>query len=320
MRRRKLLLVGLAAPASAAHGQTAAWPQRPVRIFIGFQAGGTQDTMARLMADRLGHLLRGNFIVENRPGAAGALAAEAVRAATDRHTLLVVSDSYVTTPLVNRNVRYDLARDFTPVAMFAEWTHVVVASAASPYRSLAALVSAARASPGALNYVSSGFGGLQHLIVEVMAGTFGVEFTHVPSRGGAQAMNDLVAGAVSFAVLGTAVVLPLIRDGHIVPLAVTQAHRDPALPDTPTLDEAGMRGFSSTQWSGLVAPPRFPPDLAERISAALAQAAGESAVRERLAGMGIAPAHAGPAALRRRAEAETALWRRVIAERRLRIE
>ena len=180
-----------------------AWPDRPVRIVVGFQAGGSSDVVSRIAAERLrGQLGGATIIVDNKPGAAGAIAADVVLGAHDGHTLLTFSDSLLTTALINKSVRYQPLRDFKMISLLCEGTLVLLAASNAPFRDFAEFVAYARANPGKITYASAGIGGHQHLTGEYISAALKIDLTHVPTRGGAQATTDLVGGQVDAAILG----------------------------------------------------------------------------------------------------------------------
>jgi tripartite-type tricarboxylate transporter receptor subunit TctC len=317
--RRRLGLSGGAAlagwPAS-----TFAWPDRPVRILVGFQPGGGSDAVARLAAERLRAPLGTTLVVENKPGAAGALAADAAINAHDGHTLLVLSDSLITSSLTNRRVRYRPLRDFKPVSLLCEGTIVVLANEHAPFRDFPSFVAHVRANPGKVNYVTAGLGGQQHLTAEYMAASLKLDMTHVPMRGGSQATQDLVSGQVEAGVLGIGPTLPHIRSGKLVPLAVTVASRAPQLPEVPALAELGLPGFAVGQWFGLAAPANMPDAIVAQLAGAVAKALDDEPTRRRYDEIGY-PAHtSSPAEFVDKIRREEARWSKLIVERGLKVD
>jgi len=309
-----LLAVTLAWPVHA-------WPDRPLRIVVGFQAGGSSDVVTRLAAERLrGQLGGATIIVENRPGAAGAIAADSVLAARDGHSLLTFSDSYVTSSLINKSVRYQPLRDFRMISLMCEGTLVVFAGPSAPFRDFKEFVAYARANPGKVAYVSAGLGGQQHLTGEYIAATLKLELTHVPTRGGSQATNDLIGGQVDAAILGLGPTLAHIRSGKARALAVTAASRVPQLPDVPTLIELGLSGFSADQWFGLAAPADTPQAVVDQLAQAVAAALDDDTLRRRYDEVGFVARSSTPAEFTEKVRTQEALWRRLIAERGLKIE
>ena len=298
-----------------------AWPDRPIRIVVGFQAGGSSDVVTRLAADRLrGQLGGATIIVENRPGASGSIAADAMLSARDGHSLLTFSDSFVTSPLINKSVRYQSLRDFKMISLLCEGTLAVLAGASAPFRSFPEFVAYARANPGKLTYVSAGIGGHQHLTGEYIAAALKLELTHVPTRGGAQATNDLVGGQVDAAILGLGPTLAHIRSGKVRALAITAARRVPQLPDVPTLMELGLQGFTADQWFGLAAPADTPDAVIDQVARATGVALDDDELRRRYDEVGFAAHASTPAEFTEKVRSQEALWRQLIADRGLKIE
>jgi tripartite-type tricarboxylate transporter receptor subunit TctC len=299
----------------------AAWPDRPVRLLVGFQAGGGQDVIARILAERLRLQFEGaSFVVENKPGASGMVAAGIVQNARDGHTLLVFGDSYVITPLVNSSVRVRLSRDFKMVSTLSEGPIVVLAAPKAPFRDFAEMVSYVRANPGKVSYASSGIAGPQHLTGEYLSSELKLEMVHVPSRGGSQAVTDLLGSQLELAILGLGPTLPHIRSGALKALAVTTEKRIAQLPDTPTLSELGVKGFAVTQWFGLAAASDTPDAVVERLAKAVAVALDDAAVRQRYEEVGYAVATSSPAALTDRVRGEELRWKKLIDDRGLKVE
>jgi len=298
-----------------------AWPDRPVRIVVGFQAGGSSDVVARLAAERLRGQLGGTtIIVENRPGAAGAIAADSVLNARDGHSLLSFSDSLVTSALTNKSVRYQPLRDFKMISLLCEGTLVLLAASNAPFRDFKEFVAYARANPGKVDYASAGVGGHQHLTGEYLAAALKLDLTHVPTRGGAQATTDLVGGQVMAAVLGLGPTLPHIRTGKVKALAVTAPSRVPQLPDVPTLIELGLAGFTADQWFGLAEPADMPQAVIDQLAKAVAAALDDEALKRRYEEVGFTARATTPAEFTEKVRFQEALWRQLIAERGLKIE
>ncbi|MFI5029676.1 MAG: Bug family tripartite tricarboxylate transporter substrate binding protein [Reyranellales bacterium] len=320
MTRRRLFLAGLGA-SMVAPGAALAWPDRPLRIIVGFQAGGGSDVIARLASERLRAPLGGaTIVVENKPGAAGSLAADMVLGAHDGHTLLVLSDSLLTASLTNRRVHFQPLRDFKPVSLLAEGTIVVVANEHAPFRDFASFVAYVRANPGKLNYVTAGLGGQQHLTAECIAATLKLDMIHVPMRGGSQATQDLLGGQVDAGVLGIGPTLPHIRAGRLVPLAVSVAARLPQLPEVPTLGEVGLPGFAVGQWFGLAVPADAPDEVVTRLANAVGQALDDDTMRRRYDDVGFTAHPSSPAEFVDKIRTEETRWRKLIAERGLKLD
>lgn len=289
------------------------WPQRPLRIVVGFQAGGTGDVIARLVGDRLGALLGTSIVIENRPGASGVAAANSVRTSEDDHTLLMVSDTYVVTPLINRSAGFDIGRDFKLVGIVAEGPHVVVAAKDAPFKTFEQFAKYARSASTGVDYATSGFGHPQHLIGEYLAAKLPARLVHLPTRGGSAAVNEVLAGTLKLAILGLGPTFQLIQDGSLVPLAVSTAQRVPALPDVPTLMELGFKDFSAPQWLGLVAPQILSDQRVSLVSKELAKALVDATMRQKLDALGFAPLFLEASAMAARISQEEARWRAILA-------
>lgn len=279
-------MLGWLGAAGTAH---AAWPQdQPVRIIVPQAAGGTNDTAARLVAVELGKALGQSVVVENRPGASGAIGMQAaVQAKADGYTLAVASDTATILGAVRHDLPWQFKRDLTGISMIADQPIAVAASARSPYKSLADLIAAAKAQPGAIAFGTSGLGTSQQVAGEWLAREAGVQLTHVPYKGGGQAITDLVGGQVPAAVLGVAPVIGQYRSGNVRILAITSEQRDPALPDVPTLRELGYRDIVLTQWVGLVAPKQTPPAIVQRLSDEMAKILANPDIVRRLGESGL---------------------------------
>lgn len=316
---RRLLAAALIAIAAAS--PAFAWPDRPVRVVVGFQAGGSADTVARLLAERLRSEIGGvAILIDNKPGAAGSIAADAVLGGRDGHTLLVFGDSFLTASLVNRSVRFRPLRDFKMVSLIAGGPLVLLAGPSAPFRDFGEFVRYAKAHPGKVNYGSAGIGGQQHLTGEYIAAALKLELTHVPTRGGNQATTDLVGGQIETAVLGLGPTLPHIRSGKLTALAVSTAKRVPQLPDTPTLGEMGVPDFAVDQWFGIVAPADMPDARVVQLSQAIGKALADEALRRRYEEVGFAAHPSTPEAFTEKVRGDEGRWKRLIEERQLKID
>lgn len=289
------------------------WPQRPLRIVVGFQAGGTGDVVARLVGDRLAPLLGTSIVIENKPGGSGVTAANSVRMIDDDHTLLMVSETYVVTPLINRNAGFDIGRDFKHVGIVAEGPHLVLAAKDAPFKTFEEFAKHARSTSAGVDYATSGFGHPQHLIGEYLAGKLSARLVHLPTRGGSAAVNEVLAGTLKLAILGLGPTFQLIQDGRLVPLAVSTAQRVPALPDVPTLMELGFKDFSAPQWLGVVAPRILSDQRVSIVSQQLAKALLDATMRQKLDALGFAPLFLDTSAMAARISQEEARWRAILA-------
>jgi tripartite-type tricarboxylate transporter receptor subunit TctC len=288
MRTQKLLgILGLAlALLSPAAAQD--WPVKPVHLIVPYVAGGAADIFGRTLAQKLGDALHQSVLVENKPGANGGIGADYVaKAAADGYTLLATaSGPIVVNPVLYAHVPYDPVKDFAPVAQATVYQYVLVTLAGSPFRSIADIVAAARAKPGALAYGSTGVGGGNHLCGELLALSTGTQLTHVPYKGSAAALADLLGGQLSFMFDTVITSVPQIRAGKLRPFAVSSAKRASALPDVPTMQEAGIAGFDISQWQGVLAPAGTPRPVVARLNAEIVRALRAADVRERLVTQG----------------------------------
>lgn len=291
-RRRSLLIaaaLGIAVPAWAQ-------PAPPIRLVVPFTPGGSSDILARALAPRLALALGRNVIIDNRPGAGGSLgAAEVARAAPDGQTLLMGHiGTLAVNPALYPRLAYDPIKSFTPVAWVARVPNVLVVRAASPWKTLSDFVQSARARPGQLTYSSGGNGSAAHIGFEYLKLRTKIFVLHIPYRGTAPSINDLLAGQVDATFTGTPAVLPHVRSGRLRALAVGSAGRIDALPDVPTIAEAGYPGFEADQWYGVVAPAGTPAALVVRLNAEINKALALPDVARQLAAEGAVPAPGTP--------------------------
>ena len=325
--RRAALALAVAAPAlgvplPGVAQPGGAFPSRPVRIVVPFPPGQASDTFARLMAERLGARWPQPVVVENKPGAGGALAVESVvTSAPDGYTLLWGGTGITVLPAVApRPLPYDVARDLAPVARVADIPMMVVAGAQSGIKTLAELVARAREKPGDLVYGSGGPGSLQHLTGELLASRAGIKLNHVPYRGSGPAMADLLSGTIPLMVDSSASALPQVRAGRAVALAVASERRSSLMPDVPTAAEGGVAGVVAMGWNGLFAPARTPPAAVERINADANAILADAAVQARFAELGAEPTPGGSEAFRAFVAEELAKWRAVAQAAQVRLE
>jgi tripartite-type tricarboxylate transporter receptor subunit TctC len=312
--RRTLPLLGALALARPGSAQ-AAFPSRAPRILVPFTPGGSPDVVSRMLADESGRRWPYAMVVENRPGAGGNIAAEAVaRATPDGHTLLLMTNNIVAVnPFVSR-MPIDPLTDLVPVALLARSPLVLLVAPESPIRDLPALIAAARAEPGRLAYASAGIGSPHHLAMALLARRAGIEMTHVPYRGTAPGLADLVGGRVAAMASPVGTALPLIQDGRLRPLAAAGVQRLPWLPEVPTVAEAALPGYDANTWLALAAP-RGTPQAALAALLELCEAVMVNPRnREILDRQGIVPDFAGPDVLRDLARSDHAIWGQVIRE------
>ena len=265
------------------------YPTKPVRLIVPFAPGGVMDLTARSIASPLGEALGQAVVVENRPGGGGNIGTDVVAQATpDGYTLLMAGDNNSIAPALYAKLNHDVLRDFAPISNLVTGAHIFVAPLSLPANSIRELVALAKARPGALSYASPGNGTAQHLggeMFKLMAG--GLQITHIPYKGGGQAIGDVVGGQVSFGVLGLAPVIPHLKGGKLKALGVTGKRRVAILPDVPTLAESGVPNFETLQWYGVVAPATTPVPIIARLHAELLKAARTQAFVDRLTAAGM---------------------------------
>jgi len=268
------------------------YPSRVVHIIVPTPAGGPVDVMARLVANQISPALGQSVIIDNRGGAGNTIgSAEAARAAPDGYTLLYSSSSgLVIAPMLQKSAGYDPLTSYDPVALVAATANILVVHPAVPAKSVGELVAYAKAHPGTINFSSGGIGTLPHLIGEYFKSQAGIDVIHVPYRGGGPSIQDVVAGHVQFTFEGISVLLPLIKSGQLRALAVTSAKRSSLLPDVPTMIESGFKDFSTSAWTGLLAPAGTPPEVIAKLNGVVnvaLQTPEMKAALDRLAGEAI---------------------------------
>lgn len=287
MTTRRQLLAG-ASLAALPRPALAAWPERPIRVVVPFAAGGNADTIARILQPRLQEKLGQPVVVDNRPGAGGAVgAAEVARARPDGYTLLVGSNGPLSVnPAVQPRLPYDAEKDFAPIAMAMQVAHCLMVQQNAPYRSIADVVAATRAQPDAIGAGTAGVASATHLSLEAFKMATGARILHVPYRGGGAAVPDFVAGNVPMLFTEFSTALPLHRDGKGRILAVASAARLAALPEVPTMIEQGVAGFTASSYVGLVATAGSPAEAMQKLAAAMAAIVAEDDFQQRMAAMG----------------------------------
>ncbi len=310
--RRQLLAAGFVvtiAVSPTGHAQPANWPSQPIRLIVSQSAGGSIDIAARLLAQRLAEPLGVNVLVDNRPGANGLIAGEAGARASDGHTFLMTSPSTLAiNQHVYRKLPYDVQRDFAPVTQTTSIAFMLVVNVASAFRSTEDLIAAARARPDAVRYASAGIGNQSHLAAELLAGAAGVKMLHVPYKGEAPAITDLVGGQVDF-IFGTMpALLAQVRAGKLRALAVAQPARVSAAPEIPTAVEQGLRNVEVTGWTGIVAPVATPPGAITRLHSEVTRILQIGEVRDTLARAGAEPVGSSPEQFGAFSRAETIKW------------
>ena len=304
-------------PATA---QDPSYPTRPVRIIVAFPVGGLLDTVSRIVGDKLTVVLGQQFIIESRPGAGGTLATAAVaRAEPDGYTLMMINDNHAVNPSVFKNIPYDSVKDFAPIGFVGSAPMALSANARLAVRSVQDLVELTRQQPGKISYASVGIGSASHLAGELFAAKAGVRMLHVPFRGGAPAINDLVAGHVDTMFVTAVVGGQHMKTGALTPLALAAAARFETLPEVPTMAEAGYP-LEAAYWFGLAAPAGTPPAVLAKLEAALAEVLAMPDLRKRMTEMGAVVTPLGSRQFGDYIRAEMAKWADVIAQNNIRFE
>jgi len=278
-----------------AHAQD--YPTRPIQLVVPFPPGGATDIVGRLVGQKLGARLGQPVIIENRGGAGTVIGAGYVaKAAPDGYTLLISSGStFTVNPAINSHLPYDAVKSFEPVALVARVPLILVAGVSAPFKNLGQLISAAQAAPGKFSYGSFGAGTTSHFTGEEFLHTTGLKIVHVPYKGSAPSISDLIGGQIPMSVDTIAATLPHIKAGKIKPLAVTGARRSSLLPEVPTVAESGYPGFDADSWLAIVAPRGIPAAAKKRLEQALAEVMADPAVKSQLLANGLEPAYGGPA-------------------------
>jgi tripartite-type tricarboxylate transporter receptor subunit TctC len=290
------------------------YPNRPVRIVVPFAAGGSTDVVARILADKLALEFKQPFVVENRAGAGGNIGAEAVaKAPADGYMLLMGTTGVLSiNNYLYKNMSYDAAKDLTPVSYTSLITNILVVPTDVPAKSVAELVALAKAKPGTLSFASSGAGSSTHLSGELFKAMAGIDIMHIPYRGSSQALTDVVSGQVTMLFDNAPSSIGFVQQGKLRALAVTSSKRMPNLPDVPTVDEAGVKGYESLSWSGIVAPAATPRPVIDKLNRAIDRILKADDVKQRLAGLGVDPVGGPPEAFARHIRTESDKWGKLI--------
>ena len=305
-----LLLCSLVAP-SAMLAQ--AYPVKPVRFVVGFPPGGTNDIIARILAQKLTESMGQSWIVENRGGANTAIATEmAARALPDGYTILFNAPGHATNPSLMK-LSFDSVRDFAFISQVAESQNLIVVHPSFPPRNVKELVAFSKKRPGEINFASSGSGTTVHLSAELFQFMTGIKWVHIPYKGGGPAVTELIAGQTSLMFSNVPTAIQYARDGRLRPLAVTGARRTPAVPDIPTVAESGVPGYEVTTWYGVSAPARVPRAILDRLNAEIVRAVKSPDASERLRASGADPVGSTPEEYTAFMQNEIAKWAKVIA-------
>jgi tripartite-type tricarboxylate transporter receptor subunit TctC len=291
----KRLFIGALAAFALSVGWAQSYPSKPIKIVVPFTAGSATDIMARVVGEKLQSAWGQPVVVENRPGAGGTLGATQVaRSDPDGHTLVVVSTGHVVNPVLYSNLQYDTLGDFAGVSPLATLPSVLVVGAGSPIKSVAELIAAARAKPGALNYASAGVGSATHVNAEKFRASANLQLTHIPFKGTPETIVETSTGRTDFMFTPVLASLPAIRENRLRAIAVSTAKRSAALPNVPTVAESGLPGFVFDFWIGMLAPAKTPKPIMARLNAEIARILALPDVKERMATLGAEPMPMSP--------------------------
>jgi tripartite-type tricarboxylate transporter receptor subunit TctC len=315
LRKTIALAAGLAAllwTLAATHA--ADYPTRPVSLVVAFTPGGPSDVLARIVGKKLEQILGQPFVIENRPGAGGNVAAEQVaRAPADGSVLLMGNNSILATnAALYKKINFDPEADFAPISLIGSQANILVVNPQLPIKSMAELIAYAKANPGKVNYASSGHGAAAHLAAELFRAEAKIDIVHVPYKGAAPALQDVIAGHVQMMFATAASVVPHIQSGQVRALAVTTLKRTAVFPDLATVDELGIKGFDATTWHGLVAPSHVPKEVITTIHRATIEALNDPTVRKALGDLGVDIVGSSPEEFDAYIKAEIPKWTAIV--------
>ena len=309
-------LLALAAASFCTGAFAQAWPTKPIRVVVPFPPGGGTDIIARETSQKVAAATGWTFVIDNKPGAGGNLGVDAVaKAPADGYTIVLGQTSNLAiNPTLYAKMPYDSQKDLAPIVLVANAPLVMVTSATSPFKTLADAVAAAKAKPGALNFASPGNGTVAHLTSELFQKAAGIKTQHVPYKGAAQALTDVISGNVELYMSSVPTLLGQIKQGKLRPLAVTSAKRVDDLPNVPTINESGYKGFDAVTWFGLLAPAGTPKDVIARLNAEFNKALQQPELRKKLGDEGADPAGGTPEQFAALIKDEIPRWGKVVKE------
>jgi len=320
---KSLLIAACAALASfGTHAQTGNWPVKPVRFIVPFTPGGGNDTIARLVGQKLTAVIGQQVVIDNRAGAGGTIGAEAAaRSAPDGYTMFLAG---VATHGINPNLRaklpYDPVRDFEPVSLIASAPLIIVVHPSLPVRTVKDLIALAKSKPGAVTYASNGAGGSSHMAVELFDMMTGTKMLHVPYKGLSPALTDLISGQVQVMFSSAVAMLPQVKSGRLRAVALTGASRSPALPNLPTVAESGVPGYETGSWYGVVMPANTPRPVVQRLATEIAAIARSAEVKERLVEDAAIPVGSTPEEFGAFIRRELGRWGKVVKQGKITVE
>ena len=299
-----------------------AWPVRPVHIIVPFAAGGVADLLPRIVGVKLSQKWGQSVVIENKVGASGNLGmADGARADPDGYTLVLAPAGNLTvSPLLFKNLPFDTYKDLTPVTNLADVPNVLVVNPSVPAKTFQQLLAYAKANPGKLNFASPGEGSGAHLAGELLKLDAGIDIVHVPYKGLAPAVNDLLGGNTQMMFAGISTVIQYIKTGKLVALAIASPKRSPQLPEVPTVAESGLPGFDVTSWYGIVTRAGTPPAIVHKIQRDMADALQQEDVRAKLAGLGLEPVGSTPEAFDAMIKSETKKWGDIVRKANIKVE
>jgi tripartite-type tricarboxylate transporter receptor subunit TctC len=292
------------------------WPSKPVRIVVPFAAGGTSDILARALGEKLQGVLKQTVLVENKAGAGGVIGADSVaKSAPDGYTFLLGTiASHAINPALQPKMPYDAGKDFAPVILLGSISNVLLVGANQPYKNVQDVIAAAKAQPGGLPFASAGQGSSQHMSGETFRLLAKAELTHVPYKGSAPAVQDVIGGQIPMSFETVTVALPHVQSGRVRALAVTSARRSPVMPNVPTLQEAGVPGFDVASWQALYAPAGTPSAIVQRMNAEVEKIIAMPDMKARMEGLGLEHAPNTPEQFAEFGRNEIAKWTRIVKE------
>jgi len=312
---KKSILSAIALLVIALQANAQSYPSRPIRIVVPFGPGGFTDVAARIIQKELAPAIGQPIVIENKPGAGSTIGtSEIAKAAPDGYNLVMISTTHVISPHLYKQMPYDPIKDFTPVMKLAEGPYVLIVHPSLPVRSVADLIALAKARPNSIDYASSGNGSAQHLVGALFVTMAGAPLSHVPYKGSSGAMNDVLGGIVKVSFVGVPNALPNLHAGKIRALAVTTKKRYAELPDVPTMDEAGVKGYDATIWLGLLAPPGTPREIVDKLNTSITKILSTPDARKLMASAGVDVATSSPEEFAALMQSELERWGKVVRE------
>ena len=309
------MILALCALLLATAAQAQPYPTRPIKIIVPFGPGGFTDVAARILQKELAPAIGQSIIIENKPGAGSTIGtAEVSKAQPDGYTLVMISTAHVISPHLYKSMPYDPIKDFTPVMKLAEGPYVLVVHPSLGVNSVRELIALAKSKPNTVDNASSGNGSAQHLVGALFVTMAGAPLSHVPYKGSSQAMNDVLGGIVKVSFVGVPNALPNLNSGKIKALAVSTRKRYDDLPDVPTLDEAGVKGYDATIWLGLLAPPGTPRDIVDKLNTSITKILSTPEAKKLMASAGVDVATSSPEEFQKLMQSELDRWGKVVKE------